>query len=92
MLTGASSAFFNDVTYVEPAVPALFTVMSSGEHASNPLIYGSHTNSFVLNGNETVEIVLNNNDDGVSYHLLVYILIANRFRNTLSISMATLSR
>ncbi|KAJ4989338.1 multicopper oxidase [Stagonosporopsis vannaccii] len=61
---GANYAFFNDITYVEPAVPALFTVMSSGEHASNPLIYGSHTNSFVLNANQTIEIVLNNNDDG----------------------------
>jgi iron transport multicopper oxidase len=39
--------------------------MSSGEHASNPHIFGSHTNSFVLSGNETVEIVVNNNDDGV---------------------------
>ncbi|KAJ8114280.1 hypothetical protein OPT61_g3793 [Boeremia exigua] len=61
---GANYAFFNNVTYAEPAVPALYTVMSSGEHANNPLIYGSHTNSFVLNGNETIEIVLNNNDDG----------------------------
>lgn len=71
-LTRISSAFFNDVTYVEPAVPALFTVMSSGEHASNHLIYGSHTNSFVLKANETVEIVLNNNDDGVSYDTIAY--------------------
>ena len=39
--------------------------MSSGEHAGNPLVYGSHTNSFVLNGNETVELIVNNNDDGV---------------------------
>ncbi|KAH6618464.1 Cupredoxin [Boeremia exigua] len=61
---GANYAFFNDVTYAEPRVPALYTVMSSGEHANNPLIYGSHTNSFVLNANETVEIILNNNDDG----------------------------
>ena len=60
-----SSAFFNDNTYVEPRVPTLYTVISSGQHASNPFVYGSHTNSFVLNGNETVEIILNNNDDGV---------------------------
>ncbi|XPS97992.1 hypothetical protein M3J09_007208 [Ascochyta lentis] len=61
---GANYAFFNDNTYVEPWVPTLYTVMSSGQHANNPIIYGSHTNSFVLSGNETVEIVLNNNDDG----------------------------
>ncbi|KAF2629515.1 multicopper oxidase [Macroventuria anomochaeta] len=61
---GANYAFFNDMTYVPPKVPTLYTVMSSGQHASDPIVYGSHTNSFVLNGNETVEIVLNNNDDG----------------------------
>lgn len=59
------SAFFNNNTYVEPWVPTLYTVMSSGSHAINPVIYGSHTNSFVLAGNKTVEIILNNNDDGV---------------------------
>ncbi|OAG06621.1 multicopper oxidase [Paraphaeosphaeria sporulosa] len=61
---GANYAFFNNSTYVEPNVPTLYTVMSSGEYSSNPIVYGSHTNSFVLHGNETVEIILNNNDDG----------------------------
>ncbi|KAJ4358726.1 uncharacterized protein N0V89_003310 [Didymosphaeria variabile] len=61
---GANYAFFNDNTYVEPTVPTLYTVMSSGQASSNSLVYGSHTNSFVLNGNETVEIILNNDDDG----------------------------
>ncbi|KAG9197213.1 hypothetical protein G6514_001971 [Epicoccum nigrum] len=61
---GANYAFFNNNTYVEPAVPALYTVMSSGAHAENPIVYGSHTNSFVLKANETVEVILNNNDDG----------------------------
>ncbi|KAF3052264.1 hypothetical protein E8E11_011500 [Didymella keratinophila] len=61
---GANYAFFNNNTYVEPWVPTLYTVMSSGSHAINPVIYGSHTNSFVLAGNKTVEIILNNNDDG----------------------------
>ncbi|KAL5394599.1 hypothetical protein PMIN06_000544 [Paraphaeosphaeria minitans] len=61
---GVNYAFFNNSTYVEPRVPTLYTVMSSGEYSSNPIVYGSHTNSFVLHGNQTVEIVLNNNDDG----------------------------
>ena len=61
---GANYAFFNNNTYVEPAVPALYTVMSSGAYAENPVIYGSHTNSFVLKANETIEVILNNNDDG----------------------------
>lgn len=66
ILTYLLSAFFNNNTYVEPWVPTLYTVMSSGSYATNQVIYGSHTNSFVLTGNETVEIILNNNDDGVS--------------------------
>ncbi|KAF1929489.1 multicopper oxidase [Didymella exigua CBS 183.55] len=61
---GANYAFFNNSTYVEPWVPALYTVLTSGEHATNPIIYGSHTNSIVLHGNETIEIIVNNNDDG----------------------------
>lgn len=51
--------------------------MFSGEHVSNPLVYGSHTNSFVLHGNETVEIILNNNDDGVHNRLQIVITVAN---------------
>jgi hypothetical protein len=69
ILTNLHSAFFNNNTYAEPWVPTLYTVMSSGSHATNPAIYGSHTNSFVLKGHETVEIILNNNDDGVCFAL-----------------------
>lgn len=65
LLNNLLSAFFNNSTYVEPWVPTLYTVMSSGSYATNSVIYGSHTNSFVLKGNETIEIILNNNDDGV---------------------------
>ncbi|CBX99496.1 similar to iron transport multicopper oxidase FET3 [Plenodomus lingam JN3] len=62
---GANYAFFNDVTYVHPKVPTLYSVLSTGENATNPAIYGSNTNSFVLAAqNEVVEIVLNNNDPG----------------------------
>lgn len=61
---GANYAFFNDVTYVEPKVPTLYTVLSSGDNATNPVIYGSNTNSFVLDKDEVVEIILNNNDPG----------------------------
>lgn len=71
MLIWSPSAFFNNSTYVEPTVPTLYTVMSSGKYSSNPIVYGSHTNSFVLQGNETVEIILNNNDDGVRCSLFL---------------------
>ncbi|KAI4614709.1 uncharacterized protein J4E87_009304 [Alternaria ethzedia] len=61
---GANYAFFNDVTYVIPKVPTLYTVLSTGPNATNPTIYGSNTNAFVLAQNEVVEIVLNNDDPG----------------------------
>ncbi|KAF2828153.1 iron transport multicopper oxidase FET3 precursor [Ophiobolus disseminans] len=61
---GANYAFFNDITYVSPKVPTLYSVLSTGANATNPIIYGSNTNSFILNTNEVVEIVLNNDDPG----------------------------
>jgi iron transport multicopper oxidase len=61
---GANYAFFNDVTYVSPKVPTLYSVLSTGDNATNPTIYGSNTNSFVLKANEVVEIILNNDDPG----------------------------
>ncbi|KAF2641981.1 iron transport multicopper oxidase FET3 precursor [Massarina eburnea CBS 473.64] len=61
---GANYAFFNDVTWIAPKVPTLYTVLSTGANATNPLIYGSNTNQFVLQANEVVEIILNNDDPG----------------------------
>ena len=58
------SAFFNDVTYVRPKVPTLFTALSSGPLATDPTIYGPYTSPFVLEKNEIVEIVVNNLDPG----------------------------
>ncbi|KAL5116135.1 hypothetical protein ACEQ8H_006032 [Pleosporales sp. CAS-2024a] len=61
---GANYAFFNNVSYVSPKVPTLYTVLSTGPHATNPAIYGSNTNAFVLGANEVVELIVNNNDAG----------------------------
>lgn len=61
---GTFSAFFNDVTYVSPKVPTLYTVLSTGANATDAVIYGSNTNAFVLAQNQVVEIVLNNLDPG----------------------------
>ncbi|KAK8211353.1 hypothetical protein M8818_003320 [Zalaria obscura] len=61
---GANYAFFNDVSYVSPKVPTLYTVMTSGASASSVGIYGSNTNAFVLGKDEVIEIVLNNDDAG----------------------------
>ncbi|KAH8646886.1 putative multicopperoxidase [Xylariales sp. PMI_506] len=64
LMDGANYAFFNNITYKAPKTPTLYTALTSGELATNPLVYGSHTNSFVLEKDEVVQIVLNNLDSG----------------------------
>lgn len=58
------SAFFNNVTYVRPKVPTLYSVMSSGDLATNAEVYGVNTNPFILKKGDIVEIVVNNADPG----------------------------
>jgi len=61
---GRPYAFFNNITWVKPKVPTLYTVMSTGEAAANPLVYGEFSHSFVLDRHQVVEIVVNNLDSG----------------------------
>ncbi|KAH7247122.1 hypothetical protein FSOLCH5_012356 [Fusarium solani] len=61
---GANYAFFNNITYRAPKVPTLYTVLTSGDKATNPQVYGTYTHSFVLKKDEIVQVVLNNKDDG----------------------------
>ena len=61
---GSNYAFFNDITYVRPKVPTLYSVLSSGDLATNATIYGINTHPLILEQNQVVEIVLNNHDPG----------------------------
>lgn len=61
---GANYAFFNNITYVSPKVPTLYTAVTTGDAALNPFIYGPNTNAFVLKKNDIIDIVVNNNDTG----------------------------
>ncbi|PWY88540.1 hypothetical protein BO70DRAFT_359994, partial [Aspergillus heteromorphus CBS 117.55] len=61
---GADYAFLNDITYTKPKVPALYTVMSAGDLATDPTVYGTNTHSVVLDEDQVVEIILNNGDTG----------------------------
>ncbi|KAB8303695.1 hypothetical protein EYC80_005081 [Monilinia laxa] len=61
---GKPYAFFNNITYVSPKVPTLYTVMSAGNDATNAVVYGEFTHSFVLDHEQTIEIVVNNLDSG----------------------------
>ena len=63
MLTIRSAAF-NGISWVEPKVPTLFSALSLGGNATNPMVYGDNTHALILNGGEVVEIILNNNDPG----------------------------
>lgn len=59
-----SSAFFNDISYVQPSVPTLYTVLSSGTLANEAAIYGPDTSAYILPYNKTIEIVVNSADPG----------------------------
>jgi iron transport multicopper oxidase len=61
---GFGYAFLNDITYTAPKVPTLYTVMSSGDLATNADVYGEYTHPMVLKKNDVVQLVLNNADGG----------------------------
>ncbi|KAK0705353.1 Cupredoxin [Lasiosphaeris hirsuta] len=61
---GANYAFFNNITFVAPKVPTLYTALTSGETATNPTVYGEYTHPFVLDKGQIVEIIVNNIDPG----------------------------
>ncbi|MCJ1352267.1 MAG: ferroxidase fet3 [Icmadophila ericetorum] len=61
---GKDYALLNNISYTAPKVPTLFSVLSSGDLATNSKVYGEFTHSFVLNHNDVVQVVLNNGDTG----------------------------
>jgi len=66
---GTNRAFFNNVTYRTPVVPAYLTAVSMGSDAMNPEVYGQ-TNSFVLRHGDNVELTVINWDAGFHpFHL-----------------------
>ncbi|KUJ24481.1 putative ferrooxidoreductase Fet3 [Mollisia scopiformis] len=61
---GYNRAIINNITYIGPTVPTLFTVMSApAKDVMNPIIYGQ-VNPSVLKHNDVIEIVLINQDTG----------------------------
>jgi iron transport multicopper oxidase len=45
-------------------VPTLYTALTTGDEASNPVVYGEYTHSFVLEKDQIVQVVVNNLDSG----------------------------
>ncbi|KAG0242652.1 hypothetical protein BGW41_003755 [Actinomortierella wolfii] len=60
----SNKATFNDITYVMPKVPTLFTALTMGNLSSNPEVYGKYTHPIVLKKDEVIELVINNKDPG----------------------------
>jgi len=54
----------NNVTYLQQIVPTLYTALTTGQDANNPLVYGVNSNPYVLEYNNIIEIRLNNFDSG----------------------------
>jgi iron transport multicopper oxidase len=61
---GRGYAFLNNISYTAPKVPTLYTVMSAGDLATDPTVYGEFTHTTILPHNAVVEIILNNQDSG----------------------------
>ncbi|KAH0550876.1 hypothetical protein GP486_007760 [Trichoglossum hirsutum] len=59
---GVRRGYFNNITYVTQKVPTLYTALTVGHFALNPLVYGINTNPFVVRYNQTVDIIVNNLD------------------------------
>lgn len=57
-------AGFNNITYLEQKVPSIFTALTTGIYATDPVVYGVNANAHILNKGDIVEIVVNNFDDG----------------------------
>ncbi|KAJ2001172.1 ferroxidase fet3 [Coemansia thaxteri] len=55
---------FNNITYVMPKVPSMFTALSMGADALNPAVYGPQTNAHLVGHLQDVQLVVNNFDAG----------------------------
>ncbi|CAD6565171.1 MAG: ferroxidase fet3 [Cyphobasidiales sp. Tagirdzhanova-0007] len=67
---GVNRAFFNNITYQTPNVPAYLTAISMGSSSYNASSYGPQTSSFILNHGDNIEIIVINWDTGFHpFHL-----------------------
>ncbi|KAI8880543.1 multicopper oxidase [Backusella circina FSU 941] len=67
---GINRGMFNEVPYLSPKVPSLFTLLSEGNYSLSEEVYGPQTQAIILNHLNNIEIVLNNLDSGAHpFHL-----------------------
>ncbi|KAI1428862.1 multicopper oxidase [Xylaria sp. FL1777] len=64
IINNQTRATLNDTTFVPQLVPTLYTALSAGSNAFNPLVYGVNSIPFVVKSNQIVEVIINNFDTG----------------------------
>ncbi|KAK3941233.1 putative iron transport multicopper oxidase FET3 [Diplogelasinospora grovesii] len=66
---GYPRSCFNNKTYIDQKVPALYTAATTGQSNTNPDVYGQ-ISPFIVNSGDIVQIVVNNLDAAVHpFHL-----------------------
>ncbi|KAG0164114.1 hypothetical protein DFQ30_010503 [Apophysomyces sp. BC1015] len=60
---GTNRGFFNGVPYLPPKVPSLNTLLTEGDYALEPTVYGPQTAAYILNHLDMVEVIINNLDN-----------------------------
>ncbi|KAF1990848.1 multicopper oxidase [Aulographum hederae CBS 113979] len=70
-INGIHRAQINNITYLEPKVPTLYTALSmSNRKAQDMSVYGKDVNPIPIKSGEIVEVVINNNDNaGHPWHM-----------------------
>ncbi|KAJ3211961.1 ferroxidase fet3 [Dinochytrium kinnereticum] len=62
---GVNHGTFNNIPYLKPKVPTLFTALTVGnEFSSNPAVYGTNSMPYVIQHMDVVELVVDNTDAG----------------------------
>jgi iron transport multicopper oxidase len=64
ILNVLSAALGPNGPYIGQKVPSLYTALSTGKDALNPVVYGNATNTFILRQGQIIDLVVNNYDDG----------------------------
>ncbi|KAI0403683.1 multicopper oxidase [Xylaria palmicola] len=64
IINDQTRATLNGVTGIPQLVPSLYTALSAGPNAWNPLVYGVNSIPYVIKHNDIVEVIVNNFDTG----------------------------
>ncbi|KAI8954441.1 multicopper oxidase [Xylaria longipes] len=64
IINNQTRATLNGTTGIPQIVPSLYTALSAGSNAWNPLVYGVNSIPFVIKHNQIVEVIINNFDTG----------------------------